>query len=160
MRREPDLAWYYEEARLTLGAPAASIESSTRSEGKVPDGLPRYVVIAAAKYRDIDRVVRRLSYEQQRVLRAFYSPMLPAARRMFADLGDLAPVALHLKGDAAALASMVVRARKDRNVSARLGELRDEAKAALADAHRAYRDARKSLGRENLAAYVAWLCGT
>ncbi len=142
MRRDPSLDWYYCEARLVLGAPAMSLEPTTRSDGKAPEGLPEAIVQAASLYRGLSSVIDRLDHEHQRILRRYYEPLAPALRRIYGDLGDLAGVVLSMQTDHAELASLVVRARdrKGKDARAELRALLTKAREAVQAAHKAYRE--------------------
>jgi hypothetical protein len=82
MRPNSDLRFFFEEAPLDLAAKSADLEVSS---GATPTGLlpshvsalPAHVIDTAARYRGIDEVVSRLSHQHQRILRAYYRPLLP-----------------------------------------------------------------------------------
>lgn len=148
MTRIPQLDFYFVEGPATLSAPSLSLEPTSRSVGQAPQGLPEHLVDAAEQYRRTAEVVERLDREHQRILRAYYAPMLPALRRIYADLGDLAGPMLIMCESAADLASLIVQARAGRRTdrapaAERLAEAKQEARQAVDAAHRAYRDERR-----------------
>jgi len=128
---------------MTLGAPAMSLEPTSRSVGQAPEGLSERLVDAATAYRTTDEIVERLDREHQQVLRAFYVALPPSLRRVYGDLGDLAGPMMLLTQSAADLASMVVKARRDRDTNEKLRGLKETARKAVEVAHRAYLDERR-----------------
>lgn len=150
MKRDYLLDWYFVEAPYLLGAPAMSMEPTSRSVGQAPQGLPEYVVENATSYRAIGEAVERLAHEHQSALRRYYTPLSPALRRIYHDLGDLAGVLLsmHNAGD---LASLVIQARKDKHARVLLGEHKDAARTIVDAAHKAYREACRDRDRAEAA---------
>lgn len=150
-RRDPDLTFYFVEAPMRFAPPAQPLEVSTESDGSTPDGPSDEVVAAAAKYRRIGEVVDRLDHEHQRVLRAFYVPLTPGARRLFGDLGDMAGVVLATTvttmAEHADLVTLLVASRSKREKAEKVRTLVDAATAMVSEAHRAFREARKAYDR-------------
>ncbi len=156
-----DLEFWYLWRFSELGLHGINYAAAPSSGRAVDDtGYTEKHIASATRARRVSDVLERLPHDQQRVLRASYTPLLPAVlRELHGAYGDLAGIVLLLAGpeDARAVAA-------DRSAIQRQAELRAQARAALATAERAYlsgagcqRDDERNLRAERLEALRARL---
>lgn len=146
--RDHDLAWFVVESDGDLGAHAQTYEPSSHGEGQAHPGPSTRQIDAATRYRQIAEALSMIDPSHRRVLERYYAVIPPAVRRAYADLGDLLGVVLGMAGDPALLASRCLAARGDADARDRIARLRAEASTMVVEAHRAYREARRTLDRE------------
>lgn len=150
--RDHDLAWYVTEADGDLGAHGQTYEPSSNGEGQAHPGPSSRAIEAAGRYRVIAEALSLIDPRHRRVIERYYAVVPPAVRRAFPEVGDLLlGVVLGLVGDPALLASRCLAARGDADARDRIARLKAEASTMVVEAHRAYREARRSLDRERQA---------
>lgn len=149
--RDHDLHWFVVESDGDLGAHAQTYEPSSHGEGQAHPGPSTRQIDAATRYRVISEALSLINPAHRRVIERYYATIPPAVRRAYADLGDLLGVVLGMVGDPALLASRCSAARGDADARDRIARLRAEASTRVVEAHRAYREARRTLDRERQA---------
>lgn len=131
-----DLDWWFQWRAGDLGLHGIRYDAAPSSGRAVDDtGYQDHHMTAAGRARRVSDVLERLTHHAQRVLRAFYTPLLPAVRaQLVGAFGDLAGVVLLLEGP-----ERTYEIARDREWLGRRYELRTSAQAALDAAEAAYR---------------------
>ena len=129
-----DLEWWHRWRGGDLGLHGIRYDGAPSKGIAVDDiGYKEHHIASATRARRISDVLERLSHDQQRALRAFYTPLLPAIREELGDAyGAIAGIVLVMHPTEARPVA------RDRSAMRRQSELRVEAHLALVDAENAY----------------------